>query len=266
MCVQHDQRGLLGLLGSLERGLDRIEVVAGLAEFDDVPPVRTEPGGDVVARREVGRPVDRDLVVVEDTDQPSEAEVSGERCRLVADALHQAAVTGDGERVVVDRLTAESGAQIAFGDRHSDRVGETLTERSGSDLDAGGVADLGMARRRRFPLAECAQVVEFEPVAGQEQRRVLEDRRMPVGEDEAVAVGPVRIGRVVFHHPAVEDVREGRERHPRALVAAVRGERPIHRHPADERDGLRVLFGGQRHAGDSSGPPTEPLRIDHRPG
>ena len=38
--------------------------------------------------------------------------------------------------------------------RHADRVGEALAERAGGDLDAGGVADLGVARRGRTPLAE----------------------------------------------------------------------------------------------------------------
>ena len=87
----------------------------------------------------------------------------------MADALHQAAVAGDHEGVVVDDVGAEPGAQVGFGDRHADGVGEPLAERPGGDLDAGGVADLGVAGRGRAPLAEVLQVVEFEPVAGQEQ-------------------------------------------------------------------------------------------------
>ena len=86
------------------------------------------------------------MVVVEDADQLAEPEVAGERGGLVADALHEAAVAGDDERVVVLRLGAEPGAQVPLGDRHADGVGEPLAERTGRDLDAGGVAGLGMAR------------------------------------------------------------------------------------------------------------------------
>ena len=52
--------------------------------------------------------VDRDPVVVEDADQPAEAEVAGQRGRLVADALHEAAVAGDDVGVVVDERRRRS--------------------------------------------------------------------------------------------------------------------------------------------------------------
>ena len=62
--------------------------------------------------------------------------VAGERGGLVADALHEATVAGDHERVVVDDIVAELCAQPALGDRHADGVGEALAERAGGDLDA----------------------------------------------------------------------------------------------------------------------------------
>ena len=46
----------------------------------------------VVRHREAGGAVDRDRVVVEEGDQLAELEVAGERDRLMADALHQAAI------------------------------------------------------------------------------------------------------------------------------------------------------------------------------
>ena len=80
--------------------------------------------------------------------------MAGERGGLVADALHEAAVAGDHEGVVVARLGAEVGPQVALGDGHADRVGEALAERAGRDLDAGGVVHLGVAGRGGAPLAE----------------------------------------------------------------------------------------------------------------
>ncbi len=239
-----------------------VEVVGHLTEVVNVPAVRGEPPGGVVAEGERRRTVDRDAVVVVDADQPPEPEVTGERRRLVADALHHAPVAGDHERVMVDRLLAEPGAQDALGDRHADGVGEALPERAGGHLDAGGVASLRVAGRPRLELAELLQVVELEAVPGQVQQRVLQDRRMAVGQHEPVAVGPFRIGGIVLHDPRVEDVTERRERHRRALVPAVRLERSVHRHAADERDGLLGLFGRQRrgHRSDC----TRPLPGDTR--
>ena len=178
----------------------------------------------------------------------------GERRCLVGDALHEAAVTGDDEGVVVLGLGTEAGAQIGFGDRHADRIGEALAERPGGDLDAGSVTGLRVAGRRRVPLAELLQVVEFEAISAQEEQRVLQDRGVAVREDESVTVRPGRIGRVVAKHPAVEDVTEWGQRHRRPLVATVGSERTVHRHPPDERDGELVLFRSQRHGGDSTRP------------
>ena len=58
----------------------------------------------------------------------------------------------------------------------------------------GGVVDLGVARRPAAPLAELAQVLEREVVAGEVEHGVLQDARVPAREHEAVAVGPLRVG------------------------------------------------------------------------
>ena len=115
--------------------------------------------------------------------------------RLVRDALHQVAVGADRVDVVVDDLVVrpvERVGEEALGEAHADAVREALAERAGRHLDAFGVAELGMAGRRRLPLAEALQLLEREVVAGEVQRRVLEHARVAGAEDEAVAVGPVR--------------------------------------------------------------------------
>ena len=170
----------------------------------------------------------------------------------MADTFHEATVASDHERVVVHYVVAEAAAQVTFGKRHADCVGETLSERTGSDLDPSSVANLGVAGRRRFPLAELLQVLQLKPIASKEQERVLQDRRVSVGENESVAIWPMWVRRIVPHHPAVQHMGEGCERHRRALVTALGLQRRIHRHPADERD--RLLFNlrseGARHAVD----------------
>src|SRR3546814_4399208 len=52
-----------------------------------------------------------DGVVVEQHDQLAQLQVAGQRDRLVADALHQAAVAGDDVGAVVDQRVAEAGGQ-----------------------------------------------------------------------------------------------------------------------------------------------------------
>ena len=92
---------------------------------------------------------------------------------------------------------------------------EALAERTGRDLDALGVAVLGVTGRARTPLAEVAEVVELEPEAGEVEHRVQQHRRVPGRQHEPVAVGPVGVGRVVLHDARPQHVGERRERHRR---------------------------------------------------
>ena len=94
-----DEEGGLGvravgrLLQHLVDGrLQSVDVVGHLAEVADAPAVGLEAAHDVVVVGELGRPVDGDVVVVVDGEQPSQAEVSRQGGRLVRDAFHHAAV------------------------------------------------------------------------------------------------------------------------------------------------------------------------------
>ena len=130
------------------------------------------------------------------------------------DALHQAAVADEHIGQVVDDREAgavELGGQQALGQRHADRVGEALAERAGGGLHARRDADLGMAGRLRVQLAEVLQLLHRQLVAGQMQQRVQQHRAVAVGQHEAVAVEPARVGRIVAQVPAT--------RAPRAISA-----------------------------------------------
>ena len=132
----------------------------------------------------------------------------------------------------------------ALCDRHADAVREPLAERPRRRLDAGGVPELGVTGRARPPLPELPQVVEREVVAREVQRGVLEDAGMPGREDEPVPAGPVRVGRVVPHHVAVEEIRERRECHCRAGVAGIRLLHGVHRERPNRVDRLGARIGG----------------------
>ena len=101
----------------------------------------------------------------------------------------------------------------------------------------------------------CAQVVELEAEAGEVEHRVEQHRRVPGREHEAVAVGPVGIGRVVLHDARPQHVGERRERHRRARVPGVRLLHRVHREAADHVD--RALLEARR--------PRRPLSAASQP-
>ncbi len=268
---EHEQRGscLLGDAGAEPR-LQRVEIVRGLTELHDMPAVRFEPLRDVVGVRELGRAVDRDVVVVVDEDHAPEAQVPGERRGFVADAFHQVAVAADPEDAVVAEIGAEALAQVLLVDRESDRVREALAEGAGRDLDTLGVAVLRVTGSARGPLAELADVVELEAVPGEVEHRVEEHRRVAGGEHEPVAVRPVGLGGVVLHDARPQHVREGGERHRRSGMPRVRLLHRVHRQTADHVDSalfqLVSHIGPFRHPLGSLGVPTPRPRVIAREG
>ena len=122
---------------------------------------------------------------------------------------------------------------MAFRDRHADGVGKSLAEGAGGGLDARRVAVFRMAGGDRAELAKALDLLDRHAlVADEMEQRIDQHRAVPGREDEAVAVGPLRIRGVVLQHLPVEQVRERCERHRGARVAGVRlldrihGERP----------------------------------------
>jgi hypothetical protein len=69
------------------------------------------------------------------------------------------AVARDHPRAVIDQLLAVVAAQYAFGDRHADAVGHTLTERAGGDFDRRRQAGSGWPGVRECGFAKRAKVV-----------------------------------------------------------------------------------------------------------
>ena len=120
----------------------------------------------------------------------------GERDRLLADALHQAAVAGEAIGEMIDEIVAIAAIEQPLGERHADGVAETLAERPGGRLDAGGVAIFGVARRARAELAEGLELLDIHVgIAGQIEQRIEQHRAVAGREHEAVAVGPLRMAR-----------------------------------------------------------------------
>ena len=118
--------------------------------------------------------------------------------------------------------------------RHADRVGETLAERARwwSRSRAAGRARGGPA----VLLPSCRnflQLLDRQRIAGQVQHRVQQHRAVAVREHEAVAVGPVRIARVVLEEVAPQHLGDVRHAHRHAGVTGIGALHGVHGQSAD---------------------------------
>src|SRR5205085_12121927 len=133
-------------------------------------------------------------------DELAEGVVACDRRRLGGDPLHQVAVRADRVDVMVDDLAVRPVVALAeepLRDRHADTVREALAERTGRRLDPRREEVLRMTGRDRLPLPEALELLERQVVAGQVEAGVLEDAGAAGGEDEMVAILPVRVRRDV---------------------------------------------------------------------
>ena len=119
----------------------------------------------------------------------------------MGDAFHHAAVAHEGVGVVVDNVvtwTVKLRRQRFFCNRHTDCVGNTLTQRTGGGFHTSGITYFRVARSFRVQLTEVFQFFHRQIVTGEVQQAVDQHGAVAVGQHEAVTVSPGRILRVVF--------------------------------------------------------------------
>ena len=142
--------------------------------------------------------------------------------RFLADALHQAAIAHEDVGPMLAQIVAEFGVQDALGEREAHRVRDALAERAGRRLDAVGVLVFGVAGGLAVDLAKPLQLIQRHILdAGQVQQAVEQHRAVAVRQQEAVAVEPVRIGRIELHEILEENGRDVGHAHRRAGMAAL---------------------------------------------
>jgi hypothetical protein len=89
------------------------------------------------------------MVVVPDSNEVAELEVTGQGASLARHTLHQAPIAKEAVCVVVDQVETglvESSRGVSLGDGKANGVGDTLAQGAGSNLNTGGVMSLGVAR------------------------------------------------------------------------------------------------------------------------
>ena len=133
-------------------------------------------------------------------------------------------------------------AQQPLGEREADRVAEALAERPGGRLDAGRMAVFGMAGRLRAELAEVLQVLERHVrIAGEIEQRIEQHRAVAGRQDEAVAVGPVRLGRIELQELGEQHRGDVGHAHRQAGMAGVGLFHGVH---GQGPDGVRQVARG----------------------
>lgn len=189
--------------------------------------------------------------------------MAGSGGSLRGDTLHGASITKEHVGVVGEKVIArlvEVGSGVRLSNSHTNGVGETLTKRTGGDLNTRGVVSLRVARRDAVNLTELLQVVDANLVAEQMQESILEHATVAVAarmsaivkpaaifynlwlkssyilrmlvwwylrEHEAISVDPLRVLRVEPHELVEEDVGDRGHTHRRTGVAGVGLERGI---------------------------------------
>lgn len=193
-----------GSLGAEQSGNEALDVVATVLDVDDVPAAGAHLGVDVLGVDEVDAAVAGDLVVVVDDDEVAQPPVAGELDGLHGHALLEAGVANhapDGAADDVEAGPVVGGGEVLARHGQADGIGDTLAKRARCHLDA-LVLNLRVARAegvgaRRVVALELVQ--RHVAVARQVEERVLEEARVAVGEDEAVAVEVVWVAGRVRH-------------------------------------------------------------------
>ena len=182
---------LLGARGG-ERSVDRVHAHA--IDLLDVPAIRGETCANVLGERHVRGRGQRDLVRIVEDNETTEMQLARERGGFGRDALHQVAIARDHVRAMVDDVMVrpvEGRGEPTLRHGHADCIGESLSQRSGRDLDTRRHAALGMTRRSTAPPPKVLEVIEGEAIPAHEEKAVEQRAAMARREDEAVAVAPV---------------------------------------------------------------------------
>ena len=182
------------------------------------------------------------MVVVVKINQLAQPQVSGQRRGFGGHSFHQVAVAHDGVGEVIHDGVAravEIRSEETLRHGHANAVREALAERPGGGLDARRQAVFRMPRRAAAPLAELSYVFEREIIAREVQQGVEQHRAVPGREHEAVAIGPVRISRVVLQEVCPQDICHPRRAHRHAGMPAARLFHSIH---GQRSDGVDAQF------------------------
>ena len=225
-------------LGQGAVDIDRIMAVAGKHR-----PARSGKAGFLVG--DIGDrnfAINRDAIVIPQHNQVFQLVLACQRQRLLADALHQAAIARHHIGAVALHLGPQTGAQVGFGHGKAHRIGKPLAQGPCRGFNASGMAVFWMPRRAHAPLAKALDLVQRDiGVARQIQHRIQQHRPVPCRQDEPVAVGPMRGLGVKLQVLFKQNRCHIGHAHGHARVAGVGGSHRVQRQGADGAGGHPML-------------------------
>ncbi len=119
----------------------------------------------------------------------------------MGDAFLEIAIGDDGVDAVIEENVVrgvEEGGEVFLGDGEADGVARALAERTGGHFDAGRLMGFRMSGGDGMKLTEFLDLLHGDfRKSGEVEERVDEHGAVASGEDETIAVGPLRIGGVV---------------------------------------------------------------------
>jgi hypothetical protein len=186
--------------------LDRLREVAGVddlrevvaVDLDHMPAEGLPLLAQVFERHDLlRRPADLNVVPIGDGDEVRQPVLGGKHRRLPRVPLVLLAVA----HRAVNPAIADSIHLPRLG--NAGRLRQPRAERPAGRFQPGKARPFRMALQTRPELAERHQLLDGE-VAGPRHRRVAHRDDVPIGEDQPVALRPVRILRVVFEDDEVE--------------------------------------------------------------
>ena len=163
----------------------------------------------------------------------------GQGGRFGGHPLHHVTIAADNVGAVIhDGMPRpiENGGQVPFSHGHAHGVGKALPQRPGGGLHTGRVAIFGVAGSLAAPLAKIADLFQAEIVTGQVQQAVEQHGGVTGGEDESVAIRPVRVFGVVLHHLCPQHITGRSQTHGCSRVAGIGLLHRIHGQGADRVD------------------------------
>ena len=243
--LRRDQAGARIGLRFGQRCIDLAEImpVAG----HHMPAGGAEAGRHVLAAGQAHRAIDGNGVVVPDHVQPAQLQVAGQRNRLLADTLHQAAIAGNHPGAVIHQAIPEHTVQVPLGHGHAHRHRQPLPQRPCGAFNARQLGVLGVAGARGMPLAEAPDVIQRRLlIAGQVQQRIDQHGAMACRQHEPVSIRPARgLG---IEHQVVGKQHGGNigHAHRHAGVAAVGRLHSVHGKRPDGIGGAGHIRGHDR--------------------
>ena len=204
-------RMLLISLGCFDCLADCFQIIA-IFDRDRLETECSHTGLDILGKSDIRAALDRNLVRIIEHDKLGQAKRASQREGFRRNTFHHAAITAQSEGIVIYYIIArlvERSSQMSLSHSHADSHAHACTQRAGRSFDTSRMTILRMTRRQGSILTELFHVVHSQSIAIEMKQGIQQRRTMTTRQDEAVAVGPLRILSIMIHMIAPQLISHG---------------------------------------------------------